>query len=132
MESNLEWPEDLQLATDVVVGYVDICSAGLRALKILQEFLSGQGNVSKKYVGKIKNKDRSGFLGKAWKDKISGDCSEAAFEVCTFYDGEMKPALSMIWVNAMLPSESVTGIAIDLIQGLLSQKVSSPGKSYCS
>ena len=125
-EINIVWPTDVVLATHVFMGYIDISSAGLRALMFIRKIWSEQSSQQfvENYSGKIKLGGQN--ISKAWKDCSRCTEPESSLEICTFFDKERVPVVSFLFLNAILPAEIVTGVAIDLAQGLISRKVRKP------
>jgi hypothetical protein len=118
---NVVWPSDLQVAPHVLMAYVDISSAGIRALMFLRKYFLDQSISSQSYFGNILSSEVSACA-QAWKD-CSREVSDNCLEVFTVFNKDRVPVLSLLFVNSMLPVEIITGVAIDLIQGLMARKV---------
>ena len=120
-QRNVVWPSELQIAPHVIMAYVDISSAGLRALIFLKKIFLKQSISSQSYFGNIVSSEHSACA-QAWKDCFQRD-SDKPLEVFTVFNKDKAPLLSLLFVNAMLPVDIITGVAIDLIQGLMERKV---------
>ena len=115
------WPAELQLASHVFLAYVDISSAGLRALMLLRKAWSDQSFDLRNYKGKIVAGNVE--MSKAWKECSEIEGSDDPLEICTLFDKDQVPMYSILFVNTVLPVEIVTGVGSDLIEGFTLRKV---------
>ena len=133
----MEWPDEMELAPHVVLTHMDISSAGLRAVMLLKEALresAGASQQVKTKQGKIMHaRAEDGVweaIPKAWQDcrdvAENTESSSHALEVCTLYDGQQRPAVTLLSFNATLPPSHVTAVALDVVRSLIVHKVAAP------
>lgn len=126
--------DDSALAPHVIVGHVDISSAGARTLLLLREALA-------RWAGPEKTQSHAGTVwgvpGEDSEDGAAVQCPRAwervdtdqhaapaeALQVDTFHGADNKAAVSVVCINAQVPAGSANAIAVDLVRKLVADKV---------
>ena len=121
------------LAPHVIVGHVDIASAGVRALLILRETLwrwAGPDRIASTAGAVWAAADEEGADGSAAPCPPAWGCGgdqvaprAAPLQVDTFHGADGKPVLSVVCINAQFPSRSANAIALDLVRKVIADKV---------
>lgn len=123
------------LAPHVIVGHVDIASAGARALLLLREALS-------RWAGPERAKSAAGSVWaspsedsedgaaeecpRAWESSgvDQQEMPAAALQVDTFHGEDGKAVVSVVCINAQIPVGSANTMALDLVRKIIDDKVS--------
>ena len=121
------------LAPHVVIGHVDISSAGARVALLLREVLRRWAGPDKtqSHPGAVwatlGGDDNSGAVecARAWE---STDPSQqmppaAPLQVDTFHGSDGAAVLSIVCINAEVPGGSANAIALDLVRKIIADKV---------
>ena len=125
------------LAPHVVIGHVDISSAGVRAALLLREVIrrwagpdKTQSHPGAVFVATLGGDDDSGDgaaveCARAWK---STDPSQqmppaAPLQVDTFHGSDGAAVLSVVCINAEVPGDSANAVALDLVRKIIADKV---------
>jgi len=122
------------LAPHVIVGHVDIASAGVRALLLLREELC-------RWAGPEKAASAAGAVWsapaedsedgaavacpRAWESNsaVPQESPAAALQVDTFHSADGKAVLSVVCINAQISAASTNAIALDLVRKIIGDKV---------
>ena len=131
-----------QLAPHVIVGHVDIASAGVRAMLLLREGLRCWAGPEKTVgkAGSVSATPEDGVdsaegaaqeCAPAWKG--AGQASPAAaLQVDTYRSADGVAVVSVVCINAQFPVMSANAVALDLVRKIVEDKVRSTPSCACA
>lgn len=130
-------PGACTLAPHVIVGHVDIASAGVRALLLLRETLwrwAGPDRTTCTAGAVWATAVEDGTIDSAVPCPPAWQCgggdqvapTAAPLQVDTFCDADGKPTLSVVCINAQFSVISANAVALDLVRKVIADKVTMP------